>query len=315
MAETAATQLSRLLRVIPRIADGEEHRLTSVAKLAEVDPKVVLGDLRAVALRLDDPAGYVEGVSICIEADQVSVSTPHFLRPMRLTLAELCALELGLAMLRGERPPDERPAIDRARDRLRAAIARLPDEAIPEGLRTADAGASGDPGLLAAIRAAIRDRRELRLAYRKSGATESTSRVVQPYAVVAASGAWYVIGHCARSEAVRVFRLDRVESVEQLDGHYEVAADFSLANVLKDGRVFSGAAPSRLRVRYSPRIARWIAEREGLEVEADGSLVMEHPLADLDWAVRHVLQYGADAEVLGPEVVREEIVRRLRGTG
>ena len=314
MADTAAAQLRRLLRVIPRIADGEEHGLRAVARLAEVDPAVVLDDLRAVALRLDDPAGYVEGVSICIEGSRVSVTTPHFLRPMRLTMPELCALELGLAMLRSERPPDEHPAIDRARDRLRSAIARLPDEEIPEGLRAADAGASGDPAQLALIRAAIRARREVRLAYRKSGAAEATSRVVRPYAAVAARGAWYVVGHDARSEAVRVFRLDRVEGVELLDGRYTVAADFSLAALLRDGKVFSSTAPDRMRVRYSPRIARWIAEREGRALEADGSLVMEHPLADLDWAVRHVLQYGGDAEVLGPEAVREEIVRRLGGT-
>ena len=315
MADTAAAQLRRLLRVIPRIADGEEHGLDAVARLAEVDPAAVLEDLRAVALRLDDPAGYVEGVCICIEGSRVSVTTPHFLRPMRLTMGELCALELGLAMLRAERPSEEHAAIDRARARLRAAIAKLPDDEIPDGLRAAETGASGDPGQLALIRAAIRARREVRLAYRKSGASERTSRVVQPYAAVAASGAWYVVGHCARSEAVRVFRLDRVEDVELLDGRYTVAADFSLATLLKDGRVFHAASPARMRVRYSPRIARWIAEREGRPLDDDGSLVLEHPLADLDWAVRHVLQYGADAEVLAPASVREEIVRRLGAAG
>ena len=38
---------------------------------------------------------------------------------------------------------------------------------------------------------------------------------------------------------------------------------------------------------------------------------MEHPLADRDWAVRHVLQYGPDVTVLEPAEVREAVVRRL----
>jgi predicted DNA-binding transcriptional regulator YafY len=47
---------------------------------------------------------------------------------------------------------------------------------------------------------------------------------------------------------------------------------------------------------------------------------MEHPLADVHWGVRHVLQYGPDAEVLEPADVRTEVVRRLgrlmtRGAG
>jgi predicted DNA-binding transcriptional regulator YafY len=66
-----------------------------------------------------------------------------------------------------------------------------------------------------------------------------------------------------------------------------------------------------IKVRYSPRIARWIAEREGVAPSEDGSLTLEHPLADTAWGVRHVLQYGPDAEVLEPVSLRDEIARRL----
>ena len=51
--------------------------------------------------------------------------------------------------------------------------------------------------------------------------------------------------------------------------------------------------------------------KEGKPLGEDGSLVMEHPLADPDWAVRHVLQYGPDATVLDPPEIREAICRRL----
>lgn len=35
---------------------------------------------------------------------------------------------------------------------------------------------------------------------------------------------------------------------------------------------------THMRVRYSPRIARWIAERERLAEEADGSVAMDVPV-------------------------------------
>ena len=38
---------------------------------------------------------------------------------------------------------------------------------------------------------------------------------------------------------------------------------------------------------------------------------MEHPVADDSWAVRHVLQYGPDAEVLAPESLREVVIAHL----
>jgi predicted DNA-binding transcriptional regulator YafY len=110
---------------------------------------------------------------------------------------------------------------------------------------------------------------------------------------------------------VKSFRLDRIEGIEQAAEGYDIPATFSVDEYLNDRKVLRVGGPRKMRVRYSPRIARWIAEREGVEPDADGSLTMEHPLLDVQWGVRHVLQYGPDAEVLEPAEVRDEISRRL----
>ena len=68
-----------------------------------------------------------------------------------------------------------------------------------------------------------------------------------------------------------------------------------------------------MTVRYSPRIARWVAEREGKELDANGGLTLEHTVADDAWAIRHVLQYGADAEILAPERLRDAMAEKLAG--
>jgi predicted DNA-binding transcriptional regulator YafY len=102
-----------------------------------------------------------------------------------------------------------------------------------------------------------------------------------------------------------------MEGVEQLAEAYDIPTTFSVDEQLNDRKVLRVGESRRMRVRYSPRIARWIAEREGTEPDADGSLTMEHPLLDLQWGVRHVLQYGPDAEVLEPADVREEVTRRV----
>ena len=64
-------------------------------------------------------------------------------------------------------------------------------------------------------------------------------------------------------------------------------------------------------MRYSPRVARWIAEREGRTLDEAGGLELEHPLADEEWGMRHVLQYGDQAEVLAPVALRERLRERL----
>ena len=312
MNDTAAAQLRRILTLVPELADDEEHPLDELAGRLGTDRATLVQDLRSLTDRFDDPAGFVdEGVALFIEQERVSLTSPHFRRPMRLTTAELRALELGLAMLRCERPPDERAAVDRAGDRIRTIVTKLPPDGVAAELRHAELASPGSVEHLAVLRQAVRARRKVRLLYRRAGRDAPTERVIAPYALVVASGAWYTVAFCERSDGLRIFRLDRVEQAALRDERYEEPDGFSLDDLVRDGRVFRAAEPRTMTVRYSPRIARWIAEREGRPLDADGSLTVEHPLADDEWAVRHVLQYGADAEVLWPAEVRALVADRL----
>lgn len=114
---------------------------------------------------------------------------------------------------------------------------------------------------------------------------------------------------------MRIFRMDRLESAERTGEGFERVEGFDIEEIFQDGRPFQHDGAATMRVRYSPRIARWIAEREGRALAPDGSLVMDHPLADWEWGMRHVLQYAAEAEVLAPAEMRERLRERLRAMG
>jgi predicted DNA-binding transcriptional regulator YafY len=230
---------------------------------------------------------------------------------MRLTASELGALELGLAMLRAERPPDERRAINSALERLRKAMVEAPADALAVP-REATLGSPEHAELLTRVREAHDAREKIRIRYRAGSRSEASERVVHPYVLVVASGRWYLVAYCESSGGLRSFRFDRMEHVERLAERYEIPATFLVEEFLQDHKVLHVGEPRAMRVRYSPRVARWIAEREGATPDADGSLTMEHPLADVQWGVRHVLQYGPDAEVLEPSDVRQAVVERLR---
>jgi proteasome accessory factor C len=316
MSETAAEQLRRVLLLIPQLADDKEHDINDVAHRLGVDRSTFLRDVRSLADRFDDPGGFVEGVNIFYDERVVSVRASHFLRPMRLTMAELAALELGLAMIRGVRPPDEHAVIDGARSRLREALAELPDAEPVEATRVAEFGALTPELriLRETLRAASRDHHKVRIGYQKADASAPVSRVVCPYGLIFARGTWYLVAHCESSAGLRVFRLDRIGSAEPSSDAFATPNESVLASVVQDGRVFHTEDPvATVAIRYSPRIARWIAEREHATVAADGSLTREYPLADADWAVRHVLQYGPEAEILEPKEIRAMVRARLAG--
>lgn len=309
MSDTAAAQLRRVLLLIPRLADGDEHALADVAADAGVDAEQVLRDIASISERFDTPGGFVEGVSIWVEQDTVCVTAREFHRPMRLTMPELCALELGLAMLRRERTPAEQGPVDGALARLRHAISQVPSNERHEGARWADLGDAGAAEHLATIRAAIAARRTIELSYRAGAATESTVRTVAPHSLVFAEQMWYLVA-TADGGALRFFRVDRVEAVRMLEESFE--RDPAVGERVQEaGRAFASDTARRMTVRYSSRIARWVADREGATLAADGSLTLEHPVADEAWAMRHVLQYGADAEVLAPAELRQRLCERL----
>ncbi len=238
MPETAAAQLRRILHLIPQLADGEPHALHEVAEKAGVPEKTVLRDLQSISERFEVPGGFVEGLQIYIAREGVSVHSNHLLRPMRLTRGELCALELGLTMLRRERTPEEHGAIDGAVGRLRDAIVKLPADDVGDAVSAALPVPPGRLDHLRAIREAQREHRKVRLHYRRGGEQEAAQRIICPHAIAFAHGMWYVVAHCESSGGVRFFRLDRMEQVQPLDIRFEPVEQAEVEPIVREGRAF-----------------------------------------------------------------------------
>lgn len=323
MTARAQDQLERLLLALPLLADDTALSLAVLAEKVGTTVDTLLADLQALTTRQQDVAGFVESVELYLGPSSVGARTSHFRRPMRLTRAELAALDLGLGMLLHERPFEERAAVIRARRTLRDATV-APPTTVTQGVTgrapeaplppiTAEAVPDALLEQFGRLMQAQEERRAVRLTYQRADADSSETRVVHPWAMVRVQQHTYVVAWCTAVTAVRVFRLDRIHHVE-LDGAlFEVPLDFDVERVLRDGRLFSGERPDdELVVRYAPPVARWVAEREGLSLEADGSVVVSWPLADDDWAVRHVLQYGVDVTVLAPARIRHAVVERLQ---
>jgi predicted DNA-binding transcriptional regulator YafY len=99
--------------------------------------------------------------------------------------------------------------------------------------------------------------------------------------------------------------MDRILEADACDATFRVPADFDPDAYIEGGRVYRADEEREVRVRYSARIARWIAEREEGEWDEEGGFTVAHRVVDPHWLVRHVLQYGPDAVVLEPEEARE----------
>ncbi len=312
MSDRATIQLRRILLALPHLANGEEHEIDLLAARVGCDRATLLRDLTALLSREFEPAAFVDGVQLYLDGTRVSMVSSTFQRPMRLSATEMAAIDLGLAMLGAERAPDERPGIERTREQLRALRVALPGDVVEADIRSATlAGYEALPAL-PVLRDAANDQRLVRMQYQRADGSPPSDRVVHPYALLNAEGFWYLAGYCESSADVRIFRVDRIQLAEAQEEHFERPATWRVDDVVTGRRVLRTDAPRQLRVRYGARVARWIAEREGAVPAADGSVEVTYPLADATWAVRHVLQYGPDAEVLAPDDVRALVRDRLQ---
>lgn len=314
----ADERLQRLLIALPAMADEPKLTIEELAARVGSDAKTLRADFQSLD-RDDTPPGFVEGIQLFVGSNTVSMRSSHFKRPMRLTRPEVAALELGLGILEQELPVDERHLVVNVRGRLRDIAVRPVDTVVDKRKTgvTAEAasGLAIEPArdheweAVVVLQRAIEHHHVVQLTYHRSSDTVATERRVRPYAMVRANANIYLVAYCERSDALRVFRLDRVRMAVETNDRFERPADFTVESVLQQGHVFVQDAPAveSLDVRYSPTVARWIAERERGELQADGSLLVRYPLADESWAVRHVLQYGPDAVILAPERVRQEM--------
>ncbi len=310
MAEraTACERLERILHILPAAAREGGASLPELAASLNVEIDDIVSDLTEVTNRsFYLGPGLGDELQIHIESDRVQVwTTGEFHRPVSLSARECLCLALGLRAsgLESEATGDTtEPRAAPLLKRLEAHLATTPASEMAEAVEVSDLEPD-ERGIRDTLFAATREHRVCAIEYLKPDESAPVARRVCPYLMAHAEGLWYAISFCKMSEGVRSFRVDRVLSAVLEDETFEVPDNFDAEEYVQGGRVFRADQELEVPVRYSPKIARWIAERGEGEAQPDGGYLVVHRVADPHWLVRHVLQYGAEAEVVGPEEVR-----------
>jgi len=311
----AAGQLGRILFILPRAAREGGVSLEELATSLGVDPKVIMKDITQVTARsYYQPPGR-DDLLLEVSGDRVALWTPGaFHRPVRLSMPEAVCLGLALRGRLAGRWEDGSgdDASERTLRFLNALETTLSTVSTRDLLaRIEAADLRPDPaGVREILSLALEARKVCRIRYLKPGQDAPEDRILHPYGLVHGEGHWYLLAHCEASRGVRTFRLDRILEAEVTDLTFPAPKGFRPQDHIQGGRVFQAHEKVEVTVRYSPAVARWIAEREaGGETAPDGTLTVRYPVADPNWIVRHVLQYGPDAEILEPGEAR----RWMRG--
>jgi len=236
------------------------------------------------------------------------------LPPMMFTDEEALALALGMLSARRLGLSGAAPAAEGARAKL--------ERAMPEGLRErvrifeevvvpATAAPANLPAgeVVVTLSASVRERKRVLMRYRSENFGE-TERGVDPYAVVQGDAFWYTFGYCHLRRARRLFRLDRVLSVQMLD------RGFALPSGLDTSEGVLEALASMREDRFSVEVliqttiaeARAQLPKMGISLEeTPGGLLMRSATSDLAWMARVLAGLSFPFVVRGPSELRDAL--------
>jgi predicted DNA-binding transcriptional regulator YafY len=164
-----------------------------------------------------------------------------------------------------------------------------------------------DPAMLLTLTSAAQFTRRVHVRYQ--GTEDVTERDVDPYGVVFHQGRWYMVGWCHLRNDVRIFRLDRIVALEQLDETFARPLDFDPpAYLLRSFATIPYGWPVEVLLEISLEDAqRRIASNTGTLEEVRGGVILRTQADPLEWMARTLVQIGCPFRVLHPPELRQEI--------
>lgn len=240
--------------------------------------------------------------------------------PLNFTEQEALAFSLLPSVVDRDKLP---PGFDTAYDKVMASHAK--EKANQHSIieRIADIIQMGtpayrpeSPNFMQQIITAIVERKTIDTVYHTQYRNQTTERKIDPYYLVPREQRFYLIGYCHLKQTIRTFRISRFHKVEITDQTFD-KGDFNIKQYLKNTwSIERGEQQITFKVRFSPKVARYIKEEElfvhpRMKDLADGSLLFEVTVNNEKEFVQWILQYGPDAEILEPKSVREKLQQQL----
>jgi predicted DNA-binding transcriptional regulator YafY len=301
--------ISRVLTVLELLQARGHMSGPELARRLEVDARTVrhyIVLLQEIGIPIEVVIGRYGGYRL----------RPGFkLPPLMFTNDEMLALTLGmlvvqklginamvptvestLAKIMRVLPGDLRTQVEAIQEALVIDI-RSPDELV-------------ERIVVETVSVAARQGRQVWLRYR-TGVNEETERVLDPYGVVCHNGRWYTVGYCHLRQQTRVFRLDRVQSVEMRAESFSPPSNFPLLDYIIQSfaeipdtwnvkvLLLTSLEEARRKVPPGLAILEITSSTQGVTLSAS--------IHDLTWMARFLIGLGCPFVIEQPAELKEAL--------
>ncbi len=238
--------------------------------------------------------------------------------PLKMTLAEIAALVMSRDLLAPLGASALGPSVGAAFEKISRVLSKDALQLLERMRETIGVRALGAKlqtpvaECIPALQSALLDRRTVRARYYSYSRDEETVRSIDPYQLTYFNGGLYLVGHCHLRQAVRVFAVERIRSLDVLRSTFTISPTFDAKEYLEGAWGILRGDLVTVRVLFSKAVARYIEERfwhpsQKLRELDDGRLEVTLRVADTLEVRRWILGYGVQAEVLEPAALREAL--------
>ena len=290
-AQTPLAHTARLLDLVPYLSSHQGIELSVLAQYFGVSQGQMIADLTSLWMCGLPGYTHLELMDLSFESGFVTIHNADTLsNPRSLSDEETIALLLGLDLVIKSLPDD--------RGDLKERAVTLVEKLSKPG--SVPAILSASPTVEGSIRAVI-DTALLRdgavtIKYHSFYSDVVSSRIVIPIEIRQEGGFEYLWGMCQSAHALRIFRLDRIQSIE-------ITARPHLSLVNSSSKI---QAPTSYTIRAHSR-AREVMERFSLDRDAmlHDAFITSY---SLEWIRRSVLASSGSVELVSPTNIRVDIV-------
>lgn len=317
--ESSTARVARLLTMVPWLLAHQGVPVADAAREFGLSPKALERDLELLFL-CGLPGGMPDDL---IEAEWETGriylgNADTIARPLRLSLEEAITLIVALRAIEATGQLGDGQVVGSTLAKLEAATGSAARPLVEHAERRihVEVADEAETDRLLALRDALHTHRRARLDYLVASRDELTVRDVDPMRLFAQDGHWYLEAYCHRARDVRLFRLDRIESLEVLDVDGTPPAEALDRRRDPDAGVFQGTPGDvEVELELEPG-ARWVADYYPYEsltdvVDDDGEPIGRTRLVlrvgDTGWVRRLLWRLGGQARVIAPERLAREV--------
>ena len=163
--------------------------------------------------------------------------------------------------------------------------------------------------VLANIRRAILGMRLIVVRYKASGIEEPATRILCPYGILYGGRGW-IVAHVENLPDMRLWRLDRIESVDLLDRNFNRRENLSLAEYAAQSFGVFQQEPQDVVLRFSHEVsedaANWrFHPSQTIEYDDDRRLLVHLYCGGMRELLWHLFTWGVSVEVIRPKQLYE----------